>query len=215
MALVDGMGQLNTRVPLVGKVPPWRQPPKPVDPDAPRPFGWIGRRTVAGAGPTRGRDDGRGAFRDDPLAPRTAIRARRHVRGRGRPGRHAGSVAWLRAGRGTGTPRSASGSCRRRSIEGRAIDPESGQVEPPPRSTAGRATDRLGRPSSLGPAGARGSDDGPRRHGPAAGHSSVARIEPEAPPQARGGSTVGLSHWERWLEFCARIDGFPRHLSIH
>ena len=40
-------------------------------------------------------------------------------------------------------------------------------------------------------------------------------IEPEPPPQARGGSTVGLSHWERWLEFCARIDGFPRHLSIH
>ncbi len=23
------------------------------------------------------------------------------------------------------------------------------------------------------------------------------------------------SDWERWLEFCARIDGFPRHLSIH
>jgi error-prone DNA polymerase len=43
----------------------------------------------------------------------------------------------------------------------------------------------------------------------------VARVEPEAPPQARGGSTVGLSDWERWLEFCARIDGFPRHLSIH
>ena len=40
-------------------------------------------------------------------------------------------------------------------------------------------------------------------------------MEPEPPPQARGGSTVGLSHWERWLEFCARIDGFPRHLSIH
>jgi len=45
--------------------------------------------------------------------------------------------------------------------------------------------------------------------------SSVARVEPEPAPQARGGSTVGLSHWERWLEFCARIDGFPRHLSIH
>ena len=45
--------------------------------------------------------------------------------------------------------------------------------------------------------------------------SSVARVEPEPPPQARGGSTIGLSHWERWLEFCARIDGFPRHLSIH
>src|SRR5436190_10779396 len=39
--LVDGMGQLNSRMPLVGKVPPWRQPPKPADPDAPRPFGWI------------------------------------------------------------------------------------------------------------------------------------------------------------------------------
>ena len=39
--LVDGIGQLNSRVPLVGKVPPWRQPPKPVDPDAPKPFGWM------------------------------------------------------------------------------------------------------------------------------------------------------------------------------
>ncbi|HYM84603.1 MAG TPA: OB-fold nucleic acid binding domain-containing protein [Candidatus Dormibacteraeota bacterium] len=29
------------------------------------------------------------------------------------------------------------------------------------------------------------------------------------------GSTVGLSDWERWLELCARLDGFPRHLSIH
>ena len=40
-------------------------------------------------------------------------------------------------------------------------------------------------------------------------------MEPEPRPQPRGGSTVGLSDWERWLEFCARIDGFPRHLSIH
>jgi error-prone DNA polymerase len=38
---------------------------------------------------------------------------------------------------------------------------------------------------------------------------------PEPAPQPRGGSTVGMSDWERWLEFCARIDGFPRHLSIH
>src|SRR6187397_2773901 len=41
LGFVDGMGQLNTRVPLVGKVPPWRQPPKPEDPDAPRPFAWL------------------------------------------------------------------------------------------------------------------------------------------------------------------------------
>src|SRR6266545_7889240 len=39
--LMDWMGQLNTRVPLIGKVPPWRQPPKPVDPDAPKPFSWL------------------------------------------------------------------------------------------------------------------------------------------------------------------------------
>ena len=41
LGLVDGMGQLNTRIPLVGKVPPWRQPPEPEDPNAPRPFAWI------------------------------------------------------------------------------------------------------------------------------------------------------------------------------
>jgi error-prone DNA polymerase len=50
------------------------------------------------------------------------------------------------------------------------------------------------------------------RHG---SHSSVARVELEPPPQRRAGSTVGMSPWERWLELCARIDGFPRHLSIH
>ena len=31
----------------------------------------------------------------------------------------------------------------------------------------------------------------------------------------RARSTVGMPEWERWLEFCGRIDGFPRHLSIH
>jgi error-prone DNA polymerase len=35
------------------------------------------------------------------------------------------------------------------------------------------------------------------------------------PPEARRGSAAALPHWERWLAFCARIDGFPRHLSIH
>ncbi len=54
------------------------------------------------------------------------------------------------------------------------------------------------------------------------GHGRVALVqpgpeppEPEAHAHPRGGSTIGLSDWERWLEFCARIDGFPRHLSIH
>jgi DNA polymerase III alpha subunit len=81
-------------------------------------------------------------------------------------------------------------------IGGRAIDPETGVLLPPE-----RRTDRLGRPSRWDP--------------PATAHSSVARVAPEPPPQPRGGSTVGLSPWERWLELCARIDGFPRHLGIH
>ncbi|HEV7603442.1 MAG TPA: OB-fold nucleic acid binding domain-containing protein, partial [Candidatus Limnocylindrales bacterium] len=71
---------------------------------------------------------------------------------------------------------------------------------PPPRTTdQSRGADKLGRPTRWDPPSV----------------SSVARVEPEPPPVARGGSTVGLSDWERWLEFCARIDGFPRHLSIH
>jgi error-prone DNA polymerase len=55
---------------------------------------------------------------------------------------------------------------------------------------------------------------GPAGHEP---HSSVARVQPQPPMPAelRRGSTAGLPDWERWLAFCARIDGFPRHLSIH
>ncbi len=55
---------------------------------------------------------------------------------------------------------------------------------------------------------------GPR---PGVPHSSVARLEPLPEPDAAAhrGSTRGLSDWERWLELCARLDGFPRHLSIH
>ncbi|MBM4408081.1 MAG: DNA polymerase III subunit alpha, partial [Chloroflexi bacterium] len=37
--------------------------------------------------------------------------------------------------------------------------------------------------------------------------SSVARLESPSPPVRHPGSTVGLSDWERWLEFCARMDG--------
>ncbi|MFN8629719.1 MAG: PHP domain-containing protein [Chloroflexota bacterium] len=52
-----------------------------------------------------------------------------------------------------------------------------------------------------------------------AGASSVARLDPPLPPAGsepeHRGSVAHLSDWERWLELCARIDGFPRHLSIH
>ncbi len=218
LGFVDGMGQLNTRMPLVGKVPPWRQPPKPEDPNAPRPFAWL----------RDGSPSDSGMWDQAPESP-PSIRAGGRTDDEGGPGDTPASVAWLRAGRGTGYKAdrerlsverdgSATGSPRSeaelRDAIGpriRRVDPESGQLEPPPRTTdQGRATDKLGRPTRWDPPAPRRADQGA-----AAAHSSVARVEPEPPPQPRGGSTVGLSDWERWLEFCARIDGFPRHLSIH
>ncbi|MFL5719401.1 MAG: DNA polymerase III subunit alpha, partial [Chloroflexota bacterium] len=186
LGFVDGMGQLNTRMPLVGKVPPWRQPPKPEDPNAPRPFAWL--RDGEG-GPSNS-----GMWEGAPDSP-PSIRPGGPHDDEGGPGDTPASVAWLRAGRGTGYKADADRLVGPPLIDGRRVDPESGQLEPPP-----RAADKLGRPT---------------RWDPPAAHSSVARIEPEPPPQPRGGSTVGMSDWERWLEFCARIDGFPRHLSIH
>ncbi|HEY8438986.1 MAG TPA: OB-fold nucleic acid binding domain-containing protein, partial [Candidatus Limnocylindrales bacterium] len=278
--LVDGLGQLNTRIPLIGKVPPWRQPKQPSDPDAPRPFGWLhdtpvgpeagavrgslaaeiplsllsagvdaAQRTATTrrvADPTLGharsaavtssstphrQRNSTGTHNDgvsdrgpaatplpDALAPRTALRASRHGDDEGGPGDTPASVAWLREGRGTGYA-----ADRERLIapafldDGhggrRAVDPESGMPETEPRKTD-RQTDRLGRPNHWDPAAPRTAGMG-RGGTHAGGRSTVARVEPEPPPQARGGSTKGMSDWERWLEFCARIDGFPRHLSIH
>jgi error-prone DNA polymerase len=166
-----------------------------------------------------------GMWEEAPQSP-PSIRPGRTGDDEGGPGDTPASVAWLRAGRGTGygvgTRRGATpmqGPAPRRglaprlltsaqaTVDGRAIDPESGALAPPPRRTAGeelaaggRDTDRLGRPNHWDP---------PEPH------SSVARVEPGPEPQAKGGTTVGLSDWERWLELCARIDGFPRHLSIH
>jgi hypothetical protein len=83
-------------------------------------------------------------------------------------------------------------------VQGRRIDPESGMPVTPERSTD-RSTDRLGRPNHWSqPDNIRGGI-GVDRIGRADAHrepareerSSVARIEPEAAAQARGGSTVG------------------------
>ena len=51
-----------------------------------------------------------------------------------------------------------------------------------------------------------GQQPGPARH-----RGSVAGSH----AGSHAGSVARLSDWERWLELCARIDGFPRHLSIH
>ena len=207
LGFVNGMGQLNTRMPLVGKVPPWRQPPKPDDPNAPRPFAWLGEASAGQAaepGPSRS-----GMWEGAPESPPSIRPGGRHD-DEGGPGDTPASVAWLRAGRGTGYEDDRDRLLPPALVAGRALDPESGMPEPPPRTTEGRVADRLGRPSRWDPPASRRADRGAN-----AAHSSVARVEPESPPQPRGGSTVGLSDWERWLEFCARIDGFPRHLSIH
>ena len=45
--------------------------------------------------------------------------------------------------------------------------------------------------------------------------TSLGSIELDPLAPRRRGSTLGLSPWDRWLELCARIDGRPRHLSIH
>ena len=192
LGFVDGMGQLNTRVPLVGKVPPWRQPPKPEDPTRREPFAWLRRPRGwrPGERPAPPRDVGRG-----PESPPSIRPGGRHD-DEGGPGDTPASVAWLRAGRGTGydadaRPARRPGADRRPA--GRPGERPAGAA------AARRRTSWAGRPTGIR-----------RRAG-----RSVARIEPEPPPQARGGSTVGMSDWERWLEFCARIDGFPRHLSIH
>jgi DNA polymerase III alpha subunit len=271
LGFVDGMGQLNTRMPLVGKVPPWRQPPAPEDPNAPQPFAWLREGGEPSASdlrvtnqlPTQVVRDGAdasaahhapprlvhgvgragsaapeanepvtslpgttrvGEWRDSgmwegaPESPPSIRPGGRHD-DEGGPGDTPASVAWLRAGKGTGYQADRARLAGNRDrllppalIDGRRIDPESGQLEPPPRQT-----DRLGRPNHWDPPAPRPAamGRGGSHAGHAGSHSSVARIEPEPPPQPRGGSTVGLSDWERWLEFCARIDGFPRHLSIH
>ena len=66
----------------------------------------------------------------------------------GGPGDTPASVAWLRAGRGTGYKADADRLVAPPLIDGRRVDPESGQLEPPPRGRP-RAARRIG---SDGPA---------------------------------------------------------------
>ncbi len=56
-----------------------------------------------------------------------------------------------------------------------------------------------------------------RSAGAASGTASAPTAAPSAAPAPfpPPSSTRNMPDWERWLEFCARIDGLPRHLSIH
>ncbi|MEO6496922.1 MAG: OB-fold nucleic acid binding domain-containing protein, partial [Solirubrobacteraceae bacterium] len=146
---------------------------------------------------------------DDSLAPRTELRPGPSD-DEGGPGDTPASVRWLRAesewkrmGRG------GSASAAERApgmIDGRRLDPGSGVLLPADRRADGAARHL--------PA---------ERHLPADGaaerriqETSLGAIELDPLPADRPSrSTVGMSPWDRWLELCARIDGFPRHLSIH
>ncbi len=215
--LIDGMGQLNTRMPLVGKVPPWRQAPTPEDPNAPRPFAWL-RDTPLGAeaGADLGRTD-----RVARLAPGDD---------EGGPGDSAVSVRWIQEGAPTREQERWRDWRAARTGPVVEVDPESGLPVPAPR----RVDLPIGGPSVLDrpiDRGVGGQDEGGPGDETAAARrwaqaqiasraerrTSVARLEPEATidGEPHRGSVAHLSDWERWLEMCARIDGFPRHLSIH
>ncbi|HSH21010.1 MAG TPA: PHP domain-containing protein [Candidatus Caenarcaniphilales bacterium] len=94
-------------------------------------------------------------------------------------------------------------------------------AKPVGRTASGRADTGNGTGSGRGStagaigAGNGGTGVGMRRRAERPGQSSVARVDPAPRPQRRAGSTIALSPWDRWLELTARIDGFPRHLSIH
>jgi DNA polymerase III alpha subunit len=189
---VDRMGQLNHA--RGGRIPTRDAPPRPL-PDS------LAPRTVL----RRGRSDDEGGPGDTPV-----------------------SVAWLHdeamhrlrtAPDDVPLPPLSSGV-----VGGQRLDPETGMplADRPVDRVRPRGADpsRGGMPASGGvpasgevpPGDAAEPRPGILRAPP---HSSVARLEPEPAPRRRTGSTIGLSPWERWLELCARIDGRPRHLSIH
>jgi error-prone DNA polymerase len=156
----------------------------------------------------------------DPLRPTVELR-RGPSDDEGGPGDSPASVAWLRSG----TSMDSHFERQRDPIP--LLEQQQG-LPVVPMADARRILPEEGRPTAISGGlhaqGAHGprlspSDDATRIavHPPAHTSSGApgARMAPKPGALQRRGSTVGLSPWERWLELCARIDGFPRHLSIH
>ena len=153
----------TTGLPLVGKVPPWRQPPKPEDPDAPRPFAWLRDEE-------HGSRDLRAAVPRGPAgAGHRAIRRGGPSDDEGGPGDTPASVAWLRAGAGRAIrdrgPRDAGtvvevdrprAACRCRHRARPTVSVGRTMWDPPP--TAGEQPSSVGTGDRAGAAAA-----GPRR----------------------------------------------------
>ncbi|HEX7495207.1 MAG TPA: OB-fold nucleic acid binding domain-containing protein, partial [Candidatus Limnocylindrales bacterium] len=135
----------------------------------------------------------------------------------GGPGDSPASIAWLAAER---TAERAAGAGALRTAERAAAAQRTAErtaeqaVMPAGYEPLAEHTAPLARPAGREAGLREATAVGPAGHEP---HSSVARVQPQPPMPAelRRGSTAGLPDWERWLAFCARIDGFPRHLSIH
>ncbi len=200
--LVDEMGQLNH-----GRGGRFR-------PDAAERTGRLVRKG----------DEDRAEPLPDELAPRTAIRGGGTSDDEGGPGDTPVSVRWLRALERGGRPSGNRGGGDRSYVRPGEIP----LAERPTTANAGfeHSWGARGRPGDVGDVLLAPPTVEGRRIDPESGmfepadrrgdpRSSVARIEPEPAPQRHAGSTIGLSDWERWLEFCARMDGVPRHLSIH
>ena len=171
------------------------------------PGGEAGRR----AGRRRAGRRARGCGRRRPSRRRRSGRAAgpttRAVRATRRPaspgcGRAAGpATRWTRTGWSRRRSSTAGGSTRRAASSSRR------------RATTDRgARDGQARaPDALGSAGAAPRRPG-RRGRPLLGRAGRAGAAAPGRVAARRSAS---RDWERWLEFCARIDGFPRHLSIH
>ena len=244
MAVVQGPNG-NPSLPKRPRVSTWQETdpsegPSEAPSEGQQPEQGTGPGEAPGSGPTSGSSARSGTWAM-AAGSKPSIRAGGASDDKGGPGDSPASVAWLQSGRGTGYgapagPGPGSGTKPEPAtqpgsgpgpgtVDGRAIDPESGAVAPPT-----RRTDRLGRPyrwdppapptHAIGRGGASGrgglARDGSRELDGAAGRAAEpVHAEPEPPAHPRGGRTIDMSDWERWLEFCARIDGFPRHLSIH
>jgi error-prone DNA polymerase len=184
----------------------------------------IGEREDAGGSRGRGADSTMaGAASIADLGGGSAVEqerrlARRRLAGsddEGGPGDSAASIAWLAAERVSG--RAAKEPAR--ALEARAVGAGAGNGTAAGKGTAAGNGPAAATTRAAGAGTAAATTRAPAAATPPAAtpHSSVARVEPipEIPAEMRRGSTAALPHWERWLAFCARIDGFPRHLSIH
>ena len=157
-----------------------------------RPFAWLGEPASAD------RDLRRLAGQDDRLAPRTAIRRGGTSDDEGGPGDSPASVAWLRAGRGTGYE--ADRDRLRPAGAHRAAGPSTPRAGS--RAAAARARTSSGRPNHWDPAGTPRRADagaarahslgGPRRAGAAAAGRAAARRS-ACPTGSAGSSSAPAS----------------------